>query len=612
MYVEVKEVLGRMFRHGMKAAGEMDQGKRRGDLGSGGKRALVLFWLLMVFAVCIRLFRFGELPYGVNQDEAMGAVDAWALSLYGTDRFGVSLPVHFSAWQVSQMSVLLSYLMIPFIKIFGFHTWVVRLPMLLASLGGLVLVYFIGRELAGERLALIAMALTVINPWHFMQSRWSIDCNLFPHVFLLAFYLLLRGLKKKKYLYLSMVFFGLTFYCYGIAVYSVTVFLAAVALWGLWKKIFQIKDVILAMVIFGIVALPEALVMLINLLHLKTIQIGPVTMSRFPESVRGNDILFLHFSFGQLGRNIWAMVKSCFLQLPDYWFNTIPLFGPMYHVSIPFMAAGGYLLGRELVQGKGVSQAGQGGQTAQLKAMGQPDMVSQAGLPREAGPVYGTDLNPGKKGDLQGNLQEDLLAVAGKFALWCFFWMGVWVGLITYEVNVNRINIIFYPLIFLAAYALDRLAAWGRRWFAAAGVLFGVCGCLFVGSYFTVYPGKVEQYYNGAFLEAAEELDKNEGSRLYITGNMGWQFNLSMAEILTQYACKIDARYYQGMTHITGGRELAPYPERYHYINVKLYDWENGDREGYYLLHGMDLDAVPWHYDILWENGQFYIIEWSP
>ncbi|MDE7249359.1 MAG: hypothetical protein K2N82_05610, partial [Lachnospiraceae bacterium] len=49
----------------------------------------LIFWGILALAILIRIIGFGSLPNGVNQDEAMGAVDAWALSLYGTDRFGV-------------------------------------------------------------------------------------------------------------------------------------------------------------------------------------------------------------------------------------------------------------------------------------------------------------------------------------------------------------------------------------------------------------------------------------------------------------------------------------------------------------------------------------------
>lgn len=530
-------------------------GFRENEGGVDRKKRLLLFWMILLGSFLIRLIRFGSLPFGVNQDEAMGAVDAWALSLYGTDRFGVRLPVHFAAWQVSQMSVLLSYLMIPFIRIFGFHTWVIRLPMLLASVGGIALVYLVGKRLFGVRFAFVAMALTAVNPWHFMQSRWSIDCNLFPHVFLLAFYLLLRGIDKKRDLYLSMFFFGLTFYCYGIAVYSVTPFLAVFALWGLRKKLFSWGEAFLCVLIFGVVALPEILVLAINLFHWDSIETGWITMSRFPETVRGNDILLLKFSFSQLWQNIRALFASSFLQLPDYWFNTIPAFGPLYHISIPFIAGGTVLLTKDL---------------------------------------FG---------------EKDVKAQAHKLALWGFLITGIWVGIITYKVNVNRINIIFYPLILISAYGICRLAERSRKWLTVVGAAYGVCALLFVGAYFTVYPKESAQYYNGEFLEAVQTADQAEYERLYITGNMGWQFNLSMAEILTQYACHIDAQYYQEKTLVTGGRELPPYSERYHYINAKNYDWTGCDREGLYLLQEQDLEAVTVPYQVLWEVGGFRILE---
>lgn len=512
----------------------------------------LIFWGILALAILIRIIGFGSLPNGVNQDEAMGAVDAWALSLYGTDRFGVRLPVHFSAWQVSQMSVLLSYLMIPFIRVFGFHTWVIRLPMLLASVSSVLLVYLIGKQLFGRRFALVAMALTAVNPWHFMQSRWAIDCNLFPHVFLLAFYLLLLGLRKKRFLYLSMFFFGLTFYCYGIAVYSVIPFLVVYAGWCLWKRQLKIREILLCVLVFGAVALPELLVMAINLFCWDTIETPLFTMSRFPETTRGNDILFLNFSLGQLGRNAWAAIRCSFLQLPDQLYNALPAFGPLYHISIPFMTVGIVGFTRSLFREK----------------------------------------EPGRKTLM--------------LALWGFLITGVWVGLITFEVNVNRINIIFYPLLFFCVYGL-RLA--GKRFPGlprAAAVAYGVCFALFLGTYFTSFREEGKTYYNVDFLEAVREADSmEEYGKLYITGNMGWQYNPAMAEILTQYACEIDALYYQGSTDATGGRELLPYAERYHFVDVHYL--KEADGEGLYLFHVSELDKLPFDVKVLRELGEYVL-----
>lgn len=518
------------------------------------KRQRLLFWCILGLAVLVRCAGFVSVPGGVNQDEAMGAVDGWALAQYGTDRFGTRLPVHFAAWQVSQMSVLLSYCMIPFFKLFGFTTLAVRLPALLFSCGAAALAYLIGKRLFDTRFALAVMALTAINPWHFMQSRWSLDCNLFPHVFLLGFYLLLLGLEKRRYLYLSMVFFGLTFYCYGIAVYSVIPFLVVYAGWCLWKKQLQLKELLICIGIFSLVALPEILVMAINLFRWDTIETPLFTMSRFPESTRGNDILFLNFSFGQLGKNLLAMLKCCFLQLPDNLFNTLPAFGPLYHISIPFMVVGIVAFTRELFREKDVAR------------------------------------------------QTKLLA------LWGFFLTGVWVGLITFEVNVNRINIIFYPLIFLCCYGIRlTVERFGKLkpWIVA---VYTFCFCMFLGTYFTSFAEQIQTYFNVNFLETVKAADTmEEYDKLYITGHMDWQYNLSMAEILTQYSCEIDALYYQEKTNVTGGRELLPYSQRYHFIDVNYLT--EADAEGLYLIHQSELGKLPWGYRTVSTQGNYVLLE---
>lgn len=66
----------------------------------------ILFWLILILAVILRYIQFGTFP-------------------------PVFPPVYFETWKYSQVSVLLLYCMIPFIKIFGFNTVKVRLPMLL-------------------------------------------------------------------------------------------------------------------------------------------------------------------------------------------------------------------------------------------------------------------------------------------------------------------------------------------------------------------------------------------------------------------------------------------------------------------------------------------------
>ena len=214
------------------------------------KIELLLVALLLLAAIVIRAYHFGAPPIGVHQDEAMAAVDAKALADYGTDRYGMRYPVHFTAWVSSQMSVLLSYCMIPFIKLLGFSTVSTRLPMLVISCLGLLALYLFGRQLAGKWTGMIVLILGTISPWHYMQSRWSFDCNLFPHVFLIAVVLLIAGLKKKPLLYLSMMMFGLCSYAYGIADYSVPLFLLVVAIYLLRQQAVNWKELAACFVLY--------------------------------------------------------------------------------------------------------------------------------------------------------------------------------------------------------------------------------------------------------------------------------------------------------------------------------------------------------------------------
>ena len=93
--------------------------KRITNTPSENKRIeYIILGTALVIALFVRIYKFGSVPGGFNQDGAMAAVDAKALADYGTDRYGMHMPVHLTAWGYGQMSALLSYMMVPFIKLF--------------------------------------------------------------------------------------------------------------------------------------------------------------------------------------------------------------------------------------------------------------------------------------------------------------------------------------------------------------------------------------------------------------------------------------------------------------------------------------------------------------
>lgn len=184
-------------------------------------------------------------------------------------------------------------------------------------------------------------------------------------------------------------------------------------------------------------------------------------------------------------------------------------------------------------------------------------------------------------------------------------------GLTTFEVNVNRINIIFFPLILLCCYGIRALFRRSHRAGMLVCAAYGTCFLLFLGTYFTAFAEDIQMYFNVDFLGAVKKADSlEEYESLWITGHMDWQRNVDMAEILTQYACEIDAAYYQGRTDVTGGRELLPYSERYHFVDV---DQLTEGREGaLYLVHVSELEKVPFAYRILEETSRYCLLAPAP
>lgn len=495
-------------------------------LADKSKRTTLLFFLILLLGITVRCFQFGQIPCGINQDEAMAAMDAKALLSYGTDRLGMRFPVHFTAWGWAQMSVLLSYLMVPCTLLFGFTTAAIRLPLLIASIAGMVFFYLLAREILGEKTALLVFFLTAVNPWHILQSRWSLDCNLFPHLFVIGAYLLLTGIQKRRRLFLSMVFFGLCLYCYGVSVYSVPLFLFVLAVY-LWRtRQVPLYQIFLAGVLFGLVALPELLTMFLNLVGLPSIETPLFTIPYFSGTVRGEDILLTSFSFRQLFLNLLYTLKSALLQTPDLFHNTIPAFGTMYHFSILFIPFGIYRLFASLF-------------TCWKKET-----------------------------DAPGNLPLR----TGLLLLTAWFLMGIWVGLITREVNVNRINIIHYPCILLTALGVQAAAKRFPRVYRPILAVFTLLFLLFTGTYFTTYAAQSRTEYHEDFLEAMRTADSLPIDYLYISTDEHPQ----TMEILMQYALQTDALYYQQKTCLNNGRECLLYSERYRfcYLAGDSLDWE--------------------------------------
>ncbi len=485
------------------------------------RRGAVLLWILVLCGCLLRLWRFGSVPAGVNQDEAMAAVDALALAHYGTDRLGMRLPAHFTAWAFGQMSVLLSYCMVPFFRLFGMDPVTVRLPSLLWSLGGMAALYFFLRCLISPRAALIGLLAAALCPWHFMQSRWSLDCNLFPHVFLIGFALLWRGLKKPWALFVSMVFFSLCMYSYGLAFLSVPLFLLLACILLLASRRVRPGQVLLCALIYLGLSFPIIGTMLINAMGWKTVELPFVTMAYFPESIRANDLVFFSDApLQQLRLNFRELLNAGFSLGPDLTWNAIDGFGTLYLCSWPLLLLGLALSLRRAFR------------------------------------------SPGPRRRLG-------------YRLLLLYWLCALVtGLCVNGVNVNRINILFYVnllFVVLGIHALTALRPVSARPLLASFLLLS---SLFFFQYFGPWAQRISVSFYADFLSAVDDAGSRDFDVLYITPDVQFTGSRQTSEILTVYQLQLDAAYTQGKTN-----DPAPYRERFVYRNLTEEDL-NAPREG--------------------------------
>ena len=95
-------------------------------LKKGDTKEHRILLLIMAMSTFLRLYQFPSLPAGLQWDEVSAGYETYALLLHGTDRWGNPFPVYFPSWGSGQ-NVLLSYLNMPFIAIFGLTAFGERL-----------------------------------------------------------------------------------------------------------------------------------------------------------------------------------------------------------------------------------------------------------------------------------------------------------------------------------------------------------------------------------------------------------------------------------------------------------------------------------------------------
>ncbi len=421
---------------------------------------LLLFLLLV--GILVRTYHFGAIPPGLNQDEASTGYDAWAVLKYGIDRNGFHFPVMFVAWG-SGMYALSGYLAWPFMVFFGLSEVTVRLPHLVMGCIALMVFYHLLKNISDRSTALIGLFLLVINPWHIMVSRWGLDSNLFPACFLLGVFTLTHALTKKRYAILPLAagLFALCLYFYGTAYVVIPVFLFLTGILLFFRHRIPWNISMRSGIAFAIIALPIVLYVVINQFHLTSLELPFLSIPRLSGVPRFQTVssLFSSNFFHHLlenGKNLWNLLLH---QDDGLAGNRVPGFGMLYPPGILFAFLGLIVCLQRSVRTKGKDPS-----------------VSML--------------------------------------LW--FLSAVTVGLLQ-SVNINRINIIVFPLIFFMTMGIRFFWEKNRTIFFSVIGLFSLYFLFFVHAYFTWYPIDVKDAFFSGLREAIASASEHTTEKICVT-----------------------------------------------------------------------------------------------
>lgn len=452
--------------------------------------------IIFILAILFRVVNWPNVINDINCDEAMSAINAKFIAENGKDMYGTTYPVYFESWLIGGQSALPVYIMAFFIKIFGFSNFAVRLPMLIISMSSLLFIFLLTRKISKDKnISLIALTLLAINPWDILQSQWVLDCNFFPHFFLIAVYFLYVGIEEKKniHLYISMFVFAITLYTYGIALYLVPIFLLITAIYLIKNKKITFLKLFLCVTIFIIFALPIILMTLINLFDLPTLRIGKLTIQNFSYVTRRNDmIIFSENKINTLFNNIMSLMKTLVYQNDGLQWNGFPRFGTIYLISMPIIIVGIILM---LYKGayKGIKER-----------------YNQFGV------------------------------------ILILNWMliGLIAGVIINNININRINIIWYALIIINAigiYEIIRLVSNKKIVIALFGLIYLINFVGFINYFYKVGTQEISNSFTWSqgLVEAIKYVDNMEENTIILSTNVT---NIDKKDVFIRYATKVNQK----------------------------------------------------------------------
>lgn len=181
------------------------------------KRETVLLLVIFFLALFLRAYQLNDLPHGFYEEEVTNTYVGRFILLHGKDLYGNIFPLLYFDKFGDYPPVLPMYLSGIGTFLFGVNEFAGRFP--IAFLGALTIfpLYFLSLLIFKEKnVSLFSALLLAMLPWHIVLSRTTAEGVIGFTAFSFGLLYVLRGIteKKNRLLFLSFIFFFLTYFLY--------------------------------------------------------------------------------------------------------------------------------------------------------------------------------------------------------------------------------------------------------------------------------------------------------------------------------------------------------------------------------------------------------------
>ncbi len=276
---------------------------------------------IVALAAALRLVALGSLPPGLYRDEAYNGLDALQV-LAG------NMPLYFPA--NNGREPLFIYLVALSIGVIGRSPLALRLISALCGVATVPAIYWLGEQLYGQRVALLAALLAATSVWTLNLSRVAFRAALMVPLMTLTLALLWRGLRLRqgRSMAAAGALYGLCFYTYT----AVRTSALALALFGVACFVWH-RDLVWrrGWALFGVCAF-----VVIAPLGLYFVGHWDETMGRVAQVSIMNPAISGGEPLSALLRNIWAALTGLVYRgdfIPRHNVPNRPVFGPLMGVA---------------------------------------------------------------------------------------------------------------------------------------------------------------------------------------------------------------------------------------------------------------------------------------